>query len=149
NYRLITGLISPLIPLWLHYRQARGKEDTKRIKERYGITNIPRPKGMLLWLHAASVGEANSVLLLIEKINKRFPRLHILLTTGTFTSAKLTQPRLPAGVIPQYIPIDPPQAAERFIRHWQPDIAFWVESELWPNLIMAADANHCFMGIIN
>ncbi len=119
-------------------RSMRGKEDPARIKERYGITSTPRPEGMLLWLHAASVGEANSVLLLIQKIRERFPHVGILLTTGTVTSASLMQSRLPAGVIHHYAPVDTPQATDRFIRHWKPDFAFWVESEFWPNLVMTA-----------
>ena len=125
------------------------KEDPKRIKERYGIARIERPDGLLIWLHAASIGEANSVLFLIARINERFPGVKMLITTGTVTSATPMGKRLPTGVIHQYVPIDTPDATTRFIRHWKPDIAFWVESELWPNLIHAAKAYFCFMGIIN
>ncbi len=73
----------------------------------------------------------------------------MLVTTGTVTSAQLLQTRLPAGVIHQFVPIDTPQATNRFIRHWRPDIAFWVESEFWPNLILAAHRSETFMGVIN
>ncbi|MDE3060137.1 MAG: 3-deoxy-D-manno-octulosonic acid transferase [Pseudomonadota bacterium] len=149
NYRLLTGLLSPLIPLWLFWRRMKGKEDAARLRERFGFARPLRPQGMLLWLHAASVGEANSVLLLIGKIRERFPKVHILLTTGTVTSARLMEKRLPEGVIHQYAPVDTPQASLRFIRYWKPDIALWVESELWPNLVFAADYYQCFMGIIN
>lgn len=149
NYYLLTSLLSPILPLWLYWRQMIGKEDAKRISERFGKASIARPAGSLLWLHAASVGEANSVLLLIEKIRARFPDLQLLLTTGTVTSAQLMQKRLPKGVIHQYVPIDTPQATQAFIKYWKPDFAFWVESEFWPNLIMAANASQCFMGVIN
>lgn len=149
SYRLLTTLAAPFLPLWLRYRSAKGKEDPKRIGERFGIASQPRPKGTLLWLHAASVGEANSLLLLIHKIRERVPALHLLLTTGTVTSAKLMQSRLPPGAIHQYVPLDTPKAVARFMRHWHPDLAFWVESELWPNMIREADAYECFMGIIN
>jgi 3-deoxy-D-manno-octulosonic-acid transferase len=149
NYRMITGIISPLLPLWIYWRQMRGKEDPKRIKERFGYASQARPAGTLLWLHAASVGEANSVLILIQKIRERFPDIRLLLTTGTVTSARLMQTRLPREVIHQYLPIDTPKAVERFIRHWRPDMAFWVESEFWPNLVMAANDSECFMGVIN
>jgi len=149
NYRLITNLVAPLIPLWLRWRKISGKEDAKRLRERYGYASKPRPKGTLVWLHAASVGESNSVLILIQKIRDKYPDFHILLTTGTVTSANLMQKRLPAGVMHQYVPIDTPAATRRFIRHWRPDIAFWVESEFWPNLVMETNEAEAFMGIIN
>lgn len=149
NYRLLTLFISPLIPLWLIWRSLSGKEDRERLRERFGKTSVPRPTGTLLWLHAASVGEANSVLLLIQKIRERFPHIKVLITTGTVTAARLMQIRLPKHVIHQYAPVDTPQATRRFMRHWRPDIAFWIESEFWPNMVMTAHAHACFMGVIN
>ena len=149
NYRLATSIVAPLIPLWLRWRKLSGKEDNHRIRERYGYASKPRPKGTLVWLHAASVGESNSVLVLIQKIRDKYPDLHLLLTTGTVTSANLMQKRLPKTVIHQYVPIDTPAATRRFIRHWHPDIAFWVESEFWPNLVMETNEAEAFMGIIN
>jgi 3-deoxy-D-manno-octulosonic-acid transferase len=149
KYRLLTHLAAPIIPLWLAYRRIKGKEDGKRIKERYGIASMPRPPGNVVWLHAASVGEANSVLLLLNTLRQRYPHTTLLLTTGTVTSARLMQSRLPAGVIHQYAPIDTPRATLNFMAHWKPQMAYWVESELWPNLVMAADRYHCFMGIVN
>lgn len=149
SYRLLTGLGAPLIFLWLQLRRLRGKEEAKRLRERFGYATKPRPDGMLLWIHAASVGEANSVLLLITMLRQRFAHLHILLTTGTVTSAKLMAARLPKDVLHQYAPVDTPQATLRFIRHWKPDLAFWVESELWPNLVQAADYYQCFMAMLN
>lgn len=149
SYRLLTHLASPLLPLWLHWRSYQGKEDPARLSERFGHPGKRRPRGTLLWLHAASVGEANSLLFLISKIRETVPGLHMLLTTGTVTSAKLMQTRLPEGVIHQYVPVDTPKAVRRFINHWHPDIAFWVESEFWPNLVAEADSYECFMGVIN
>lgn len=148
-YRLLTHSAAPLIPLWLHWRAFKGKEDKKRLRERFGRASVRRPKGPLLWLHAASVGEANSVLLLLQKIKSTAPGVHILMTTGTVTSARMMAQRLPQGAIHQYVPVDTPEATESFMRHWKPDFAFWVESELWPNLVAAADDYECFMGIIN
>lgn len=149
SYRLLTGLLSPLVPLWLHWRRMHGKEDPQRLRERFGYPSQPRPPGTLLWMHAASVGEANSILPLIHKIRERLPEVKLLLTTGTVTSARLMQSRLPKDAIHQYVPVDTPRAVERFIRHWHPDVAFWVESEFWPNLVLTADDYECFMGIVN
>lgn len=149
SYRLLSALIAPFIPLWLALRRLRGKEDAKRLPERLGTYKTPRPAGKLLWLHAASVGEATSILPLLQKIRIQYPELRLLLTTGTVTSAQLMQKRLPAGVIHQFAPVDTPQATEQFIRHWRPDVALWVESEFWPNLIASAHHKHCYMGVIN
>ena len=149
TYRVLTFILTPLVPFWLFWRRLNRKEDAKRLHERYGISRIPRPAGLLIWLHAASVGEANSLLTFIARVRERFPQVHILVTTGTMTSASLMKKRLPAGAIHQYVPVDTPEATMNFVRHWKPDIAFWVESELWPNLIYSAKAYYCFMGIIN
>jgi len=148
-YRIATALAALFLPLWLLWRQYKGKEDKARLNERFGITDLKRPEGLLVWFHAASVGEANSVLVFIYALLRRFPEVKLLVTTGTVTSANLMARRLPKGVIHQYVPIDTPMATNRFIRHWKPDLAFWVESELWPNLILAARMYYCFMGIIN
>lgn len=149
SYKIITSVIAPLIGVWLKIRLARGKESKPRFRERFGFTKLSRPKGTLLWLHAASVGEANSVLLLIEQLQSRFSDVHILLTTGTLTSAQLIAKRNLKNVIHQFVPIDTPEATNRFLRHWRPDIGFWVESELWPNLVINAKERGCFMVIIN
>src|SRR4051812_49311232 len=102
NYRTMTSIVAPLVPLWLRWRKFKGKEDAKRFAERFGKPSKARPKGTLLWLHGASVGEAKSVLPLITKLRAQFPQVHILLTTGTVTSAQLMAKRLPKGVIHQY-----------------------------------------------
>lgn len=149
TYILLTSLIEPGIKLWLRLRMLRGKEDRARFGERFGIASQHRPKGQLIWFHAASVGEANSVLLLINAIRETYPHYKILLTTGTLTSARLMAKRLPKAVIHQYVPVDTPKATRDFMYHWKPDIAFWVESELWPNLIYTAHETGCFMALIN
>jgi len=148
-YIVLNELIAPLVPLWLSWRRLRGKEDNTRLRERFGYASIPRPAGVLVWLHAASVGEATSILPLISALRARYPKWHILLTTGTKTSADLMQLRLPQGVMHQYVPVDTREATWRFMRHWRPDVALFVESEFWPNLVMAADAWQCFMAVVN
>ncbi|MDX1974668.1 MAG: 3-deoxy-D-manno-octulosonic acid transferase [Rickettsiales bacterium] len=148
-YLFLTSLVAPLMPLWLHYRRRIGKEDRERMQERFGITNLTRPEGTLVWLHAASVGESNSMLPLIHKICAQFPTIWVLITTGTVTSAQLMKQRLPERAVHQYVPIDTPEATRRFIRHWRPDIALWVESEFWPNLVREANDYQCFMAVIN
>lgn len=148
-YNIATFVFLPLIKLWLRVRLLQGKENKARFSERFGLSRLPRPQGTLLWIHAASVGEVNSVWLLIEKLQERFPDVHILLTTGTVTSAQLVEKRQLKNVIHQFVPVDTMEATTSFLRHWKPDVGFWVESELWPNLVMNARKWGCFMVIIN
>lgn len=148
-YHSVTFLLSPLIPLWLEKRRKQGKEDPQRLKERLGLPSRPRPVGKLLWIHAASVGESNAALPLIEQLLQRYPALHVLLTTGTVTSARLMAERLPARAIHQFVPVDTPRAVHRFMAYWKPDVALFVDSELWPNLIHGGHQQGVVMGLLN
>jgi 3-deoxy-D-manno-octulosonic-acid transferase len=139
GYRLLTGATAPLAPLLISHRLKRGKEHPARRSERYGRTEIPRPSGPLVWIHCASVGELLTVIPLIGRLREK--AFGVLCTSGTLTSAAIAELRLPAGAIHQFITLDVPQFVMRFFAHWRPDIALFVESDLWPNLIMAA-ANH-------
>ena len=134
-YRVMTLLATPLACMLLKLRCAKGKEDLLRLKERKGIALFSRPPGPLAWLHAASVGEAQSALVLINRLLEGYSGLQILVTTGTVTSAGYLEERLPSGAFHQYLPLDCPHWVSRFLAHWTPDIAFWIESEFWPNLI--------------
>ncbi len=140
-YRAAATALGPAILLYLLLRRARGKEDRARLAERLGRPGRPRPPGPLVWLHAASVGEAASLLALIERLRRERPALGILVTTGTVTSAQLLAARLPSErVIHQFVPVDRPSYAARFLDHWRPGLAISVESELWPNLVSATQA---------
>jgi 3-deoxy-D-manno-octulosonic-acid transferase len=135
-YRGLTGMATPLVIAYLRARKRRGKEDAVRFAERLGAAGHERPNGPLAWVHAASIGEATSVLMLIERLLKERPGLSILLTTGTVAAARLLEPRLPHGARHQFVPVDLPGSVTRFLDHWRPDLAIWVESELWPNLVL-------------
>jgi 3-deoxy-D-manno-octulosonic-acid transferase len=148
-YRAATTLATPLVLAALVWRRRRGKEAPMRFGERLGFPGLARPQGPLVWIHAASVGEATSVLALIQRILQDRPGLEILLSTGTVTSAHLIEPRLPAGVRHQFVPVDLPGAVDRFLDHWRPDLAIWVESELWPNLVLATHRRGIPMALVN
>lgn len=139
-YRAATGLAEPLAPALLRERMKRGKEDPERFPERLGRASRPRPEGPLAWLHGASVGEALSLLPLIERLRRGRPDLNVLVTSGTTASAELLAQRLPASVIHQYAPVDAPRVARRFLDAWRPELAVFVENELWPNLLTQARA---------
>jgi 3-deoxy-D-manno-octulosonic-acid transferase len=149
-YRALTTALGPLVTLYLVRRLARGKEDRARFAERRGVASRARPDGPLVWIHAASVGEAVSMLALIDELVRARPTLSVLVTTGTVTSARLLATRLPAGrAWHQYVPVDRPAYVRRFLDHWRPDLALWVESELWPNLITEAQARDIPLLLIN
>lgn len=148
-YRAVTLPLPPLVMLYLRRRCRLGKEDPQRLAERRGIAGLARPPGPLVWIHAASVGEATAVLRVIGLLLETRSALEILLTTGTLASARLLQNRLPARTRHQYVPVDLAAWVSRFLDHWQPDLALLVESELWPNLVLATHARRIPMLLLN
>ncbi|MCU0886644.1 MAG: 3-deoxy-D-manno-octulosonic acid transferase [Rubritepida sp.] len=151
-WALLATLAAPLLRRHLRRRAARGREEAARLPEREGH-GAARPPGLLLWLHAASVGEARSLLPLIEALAARAPAAQFLVTTGTVTSA--TQfptwlpPALAARVAHRYAPLDVPGWVARFLDGWRPDIAVRVESELWPNTLAACAARGIPVALVN
>jgi 3-deoxy-D-manno-octulosonic-acid transferase len=143
----IARALEPFAPLLLHQRAARGKEDPIRRGERMGYAARPRPDGRLVWLHGASVGESLAALPLVSRLMA--DGFHVLVTSGTVTSATLLAQRLPAGAIHHYVPLDTPNAVARFLDHWKPEAGLFVESDLWPNLIGAARARGVKLALVN
>lgn len=148
-YRSATSLLAPAAPMLLKYRERNGKEDPARRAERLGFASAERPAGPLVWVHAASVGETNAILPFVERLGDLRPDLSFLLTTGTVTSATIASRRMGARVTHQYVPIDSPAAVDRFLGHWQPDLAVFTESEIWPNLVMATAARGIPLTLVN
>jgi 3-deoxy-D-manno-octulosonic-acid transferase len=146
-YRGLTSAATPLAPLWLGHRLRQQKEHPERLRERYGEATHARPPGPLVWVHGASVGEMLSVIPLIERL--RAEHLNLLVTSGTLSSAWLAGQRLPTGVIHQFVPLDMPRFVTRFLDYWRPDLILFVESDLWPNIIVAASERHIPLGIVN
>lgn len=146
-YRIGTWLATPFVRLLLARRLKRGKEDPTRLRERYGIASAPRPKGPLVWLHGASVGEMLAVLPLMDRLRAR--GFKVLLTSGTLTSAKLAASRLPPDIVHQFVPLDSPVFVRRFLKHWRPDLVLLVESELWPNLLIEVNARRTPLVLVN
>jgi len=148
-YRAAATLGKPFIDYVIKKRCREGKEDLARIEERKGKPSKERPKGSLIWIHAASLGESLSILPLIELLHGRYNKCNFLVTTGTVTSAKMLSKRLPKNVIHQFVPFDRPQWVNSFLDHWQPSLALWVESEFWPNLIKLTEGRDIPMVLIN
>ena len=100
-------------------------------------------------MHAASVGETNAVLPLIDEMRRQRPQLRFLVTTGTTTSAAHAASRLDPRDVHQYVPLDSPRFVASFLDHWKPDLAVFTESEIWPNLILATADRHIPLALVN
>ncbi len=134
-YKLSSQIFATRAPAYLRKRIALGKEDSARVTERYGVASCERPEGLVLWVHAASVGESRSILALIHALLEKHKGWNILITTGTVSSAKIITAELPSNAFHQYLPLDVPAWVNAFLDHWHPDAAIWVEQELWPNML--------------
>ncbi|PSC04633.1 3-deoxy-D-manno-octulosonic acid transferase [Alsobacter soli] len=146
-YALGTRLFGPFARVLLQQRARRGKEERTRIGERRGEPSLGRPPGRLAWLHGASVGETLSMLPLVERLAQR--GLNVLVTSGTVTSARLLDRRLPPGAFHQFVPLDVPAYVRRFLDHWAPDLVLVAESELWPNMLVEVDERGIPLVLVN
>lgn len=146
---LITILYPLVIKRYINKRKENGKEDVKRFNERIGRPHLKRPEGKLVWLHGASVGESVSMLPLIQRILETYPDAHVIVTTGTVTSADVMNKRLPERAFHQFIPIDNPIFTTRFVKYWHPDVALWFESEFWPAMLSSIRRKNIPLILIN
>ena len=148
-YNLIFWISTPYWRFFLSRRIKRGKEDSKRFLEKTGKTNLPQRKEKIIWINAVSVGETLAVMPLIERLLETYPSINVLLTTSTKTAAEIAESQLPRRAFHQFIVIDHPLYVRRFLNHWQPIMAIWVESELWPNLISQTAKRAIPMALVN
>ena len=146
-YRAISALATPLAGTIIRRRLKQGKEDSARIGERRGNSSVARPAGPLVWIHGASVGEILAAAGLIERL--RAVNVRILLTSGTVTSAAVAAKRFHPDVIHQYVPLDAPRFVDKFLDHWRPNLALFIESDFWPNLILSSAQRRIPLVLIN
>ena len=149
TYRMLTLYSGAVLSFILNKRCKAGKEVPERILEKKGSSDRPRPSGTLLWIHAASVGESQSTLILVNRLTALAPDINILVTTGTLTSSQLMESRLPKNAFHQFFPLDHPKWVEKFITHWQPNAVIWMESELWPNMLNEIRINNIPAILVN
>ncbi|MBC2887051.1 lipid IV(A) 3-deoxy-D-manno-octulosonic acid transferase [Ochrobactrum sp. CM-21-5] len=146
-YRLLGSAAYPFVGTYIAYRTSRGKEERLRRGERYGKSAIVRPQGPVIWAHAASVGETVAITPLVERLVAT--GIHIVMTTGTVTSAKVVADQLGSKVIHQYAPLDLQPAVNRFLDHWKPDLAIGCESEIWPTTVLSLGTRHVPQVLVN
>ncbi len=145
--------LSPLIRLFarrhLEKRLLRGKEDGLRYREKLALTEVPRPEGVLVWMHAVGVGELLALPALIRQMQQRQPGLQFLLTSSARSSAQAVQNNLPADTIHQFLPLDSPHYVRRFLDHWQPQLSVWAERDIWPAFLTELERRGIPMALIN
>ncbi|MEP3440567.1 MAG: 3-deoxy-D-manno-octulosonic acid transferase [Sulfitobacter sp.] len=148
-YTVLSMILLPFLARGAVNKLRRAGLPAYRAHERLGNATKARPEGTLIWFHAASVGESLSVLALIARMGAALPSAHFLITTGTATSAALVAQRMPPRCTHQFAPLDAPGPLKRFLRHWHPDAALFVESELWPQMLRRSRATGAGMALIN
>lgn len=148
-YRGVAALAAPLVWLRVSRKLAHQGVPADRRRERLGHATVARPDGRLIWFHAASVGESLSVLALARRFLERDAGTHVLITSGTASSAEILAKRMPSGCLHQFAPLDRRDALRRFLTHWRPDAAIFVESELWPQMLVMAHKAGIKLALVN
>jgi 3-deoxy-D-manno-octulosonic-acid transferase len=149
TYQAASTLLGPAVYGRVSRRLRAQGISEPRIAERVGFATMARPAGQLVWFHGASVGESLSVLTLIRGLGRKMPTAEFLITSGTATSADIVGKRLPPRTRHQFAPLDIPTVVERFYNHWKPDAGIFVESELWPNLLLQARRSEVPLALVN
>ena len=148
-YRLLINLVLFFSPLIILIRLIRKKEHFTRFKEKFTFFSKKRNKGKLIWFHGASVGELMSVIPLIEKLEKKKNISQILVTTSTLSSAKIFTKFKFKKTVHQFFPLDTNYLSKKFIKFWQPNLAIFIDSEIWPNMLINLKKNNISHILLN
>ena len=136
-YRIIINIIFILSPIIIIYRLFKKKEDSTRFKEKFCFFSKKKVKGKLIWIHGASVGEILSIIPVVEKLEKNKKIKQILITSNTLSSSKILSNLRLKKTIHQFFPIDTKINSIKFLEYWKPSIDIFVDSEIWPNMIIS------------
>lgn len=148
-YRLIINTILILSPIIIIFRILKNKEDPSRFIEKLGIYEKKSIKGKLIWFHGSSVGEILSIIPLVEKFEKNKNIKNILITSNTFSSSKVLKKFRLKKTIHQFLPIDSRILVKKFLSNWEPSVAIFIESEIWPNFINEINRKEIPLILIN
>ena len=135
-YSVLSFILIPIFWIIAHKRLSDKKEDSAKVKQRFGMPSINRPQGSVVWIHAASIGETRMALTLAHQLLQDHYTLSVLITSQTLSAGGVI-PDVP-GIIHQMAPFDSVVYVGRFLRHWSPCCAFVLEAERWPNLLYKA-----------
>ena len=148
-YRLCINLLFLLSPFIIIIRLFKKKEDLKRFKEKFCIFSKKKRTGKLIWFHGASVGEIQSIVPLLEKFEKEKDISNILITTNTLSSSKIIKKLKLKKIIHQFFPIDLNLFTKKFINFWSPEIVFFIDSEIWPNMLVNLEKKNIPIILLN
>jgi 3-deoxy-D-manno-octulosonic-acid transferase len=148
-YQFFISLILFISPLIILIRLLNGKEDRKRFKEKFSIINHKSTKGKTVWFHAASVGEIMSIISILQYYEKKNEIKTILVTTSTLSSARIIENLKFTKVIHQFYPIDHFIIVKKFLDHWKPKIAIFLESEIWPRMFYEINKKNIPLILLN
>jgi len=148
-YQIILSLIILISPLLIIFRIYKNKEDKIRFKEKFSIPSKKRSKGKLIWFHGASVGEILSVIPLIKNYEKDKSIKQILVTSSTLSSSKVLQKFQFKKTIHQFYPIDHIFFTKKFLEYWKPNLAIFIESEIWPCMFKELKQKKIYLILLN
>ncbi len=131
-YQLIISILLITSPFIIFYRINKNKEDPKRYKEKFSIPSKKRVRGKLIWFHGASVGELLSIVPIIKNYEKNKNINQILITSSTLSSSKILKKFKFKKTVHQFYPIDHFLFTNKFLKYWKPNLAVFIESEIWP-----------------
>ena len=153
-YRFFTFFFYPLFVILIYIRKLLKKEDKIRYKEkifsRY-FTPIRNKNRKLIWFHAASIGEVQSIFPLLEKFNFQEKNIEFLITTVTLSAGNLVEKYInnKKNINHRYFPLDVRFLIRKFLFAWHPNLVIFVDSEIWPNLIFEIKKNKISSAIVN
>ena len=148
-YRILINIIAIISPLIFFLRILKKKEHPLRFKEKLCFFSKKRNKGKLIWFHGASVGELQSIVPLVEKLNENKKIKQILITSNTLSSSKIISNFKFKKVTHQFFPVDVNFFSNKFLNYWKPSIAFFIDSEIWPNMLINLKNNKVSTILLN
>ncbi len=150
-YKFLTYLFRPFAFTYLYLRKLKKKEHPTRYKEKLSQISLDKPEGFLLWCHVASIGEAMSILPLVEELKKNENIKKILITSITYSSSKVLEKKYgnDSKIFHQFLPLDIPNFVNNFLNHWSPNLSIFIDSEIWPNLIFEIKKRNIPLLLIN
>ena len=143
---LIFILFSPLIFL---IRIILGKENPQRFLEKFCIYSKNPNFKKTIWLHGSSVGEILSIIPIIQELEKNKKINKILLSSSTTSSALIFSKYKFKKTTHIYFPIDTNYLTNKFINYWNPKVAIFIDSEIWPNMFKNLEKNNIPIVLIN
>ena len=147
-YSILTNIIFLFSPLIFIFRILKKKEDINRFQEKYCIYSEKNFQ-KTIWFHAVSVGELMSIIPILNRLENNKKVKKIIVTTSTISSAKIFKKQKFKKIIHKFFPLDTNYLTNKFINIWKPEVAIFVDSEIWPNMIKNLKNNQIPIILLN